>query len=235
MFNSSSPGGLQGSFGYSVPAAVISVIGGGPTGGATVTAPVVTASSGPLATGKPITYTVTEPNGATATETIQPGNSGNGSGGGSSNDHGSGTNVAAIVIGVVAGVLFIIVCYLAFCAYVYRKQLRLYKNHLDMTQRQTREEKPTAFAGLLAPESSATPSSDYREPNRLGSASNSSRVAVASSSSQARSGRKVDPANHSLTRESDASSTEDLLAGQEPTFVGVMLNPRRSLRVINRD
>jgi hypothetical protein len=31
------------------------------------------------------------------------------------------------------------------------------------------------------------------------------------------------------------SSTDDLLSGQEPTFLGVMLNPRRSLRVINRD
>jgi hypothetical protein len=31
------------------------------------------------------------------------------------------------------------------------------------------------------------------------------------------------------------SSTEDLLAGQEPTFVGVLLNPRRSLRVVNKD
>ena len=31
------------------------------------------------------------------------------------------------------------------------------------------------------------------------------------------------------------SSTEDLMTGQEPSFVGVLLNPRRSLRVINRD
>jgi len=31
------------------------------------------------------------------------------------------------------------------------------------------------------------------------------------------------------------SSTEDLMVGSEPSFVGVLLNPRRSLRVINRD
>ena len=31
------------------------------------------------------------------------------------------------------------------------------------------------------------------------------------------------------------SSTEDLMTGQEPSFIGVLLNPRRSLRVVNRD
>ena len=31
------------------------------------------------------------------------------------------------------------------------------------------------------------------------------------------------------------SSTEDLMSGQEPSFLGVFLNPRRSLRVVNRD
>lgn len=36
-------------------------------------------------------------------------------------------------------------------------------------------------------------------------------------------------------RSSERSSTEDLLAGQEPSYVGVLLHPRRSLRVVNRD
>jgi hypothetical protein len=31
------------------------------------------------------------------------------------------------------------------------------------------------------------------------------------------------------------SSTEDLLAGHEPSFISVILSPRRTLRVINRD
>jgi len=31
------------------------------------------------------------------------------------------------------------------------------------------------------------------------------------------------------------SSTEDLMSAQEPSFIGVFLNPRRSLRVVNRD
>jgi hypothetical protein len=36
-------------------------------------------------------------------------------------------------------------------------------------------------------------------------------------------------------RASVSSSTEDLLAGHEPSFISVVLSPRRTLRVINRD
>lgn len=41
------PAGVMGSFGYQVPNAVQSVIGGGPTGGATITKPAQTATAGP--------------------------------------------------------------------------------------------------------------------------------------------------------------------------------------------
>lgn len=96
LANGSSVGGLEGSYGYQVPKAVISVIGGAPTGGATVTTPIATATAGPLATGKPITYTVAGPNGATITETATPGSGGNGSNSGSGK---GGPNIAAIVVG----------------------------------------------------------------------------------------------------------------------------------------
>ncbi len=36
-------------------------------------------------------------------------------------------------------------------------------------------------------------------------------------------------------RASATSSAEDLLAGHEPSFISVILSPRRTLRVINRD
>ncbi|EMF12425.1 uncharacterized protein SEPMUDRAFT_149107 [Sphaerulina musiva SO2202] len=36
-------------------------------------------------------------------------------------------------------------------------------------------------------------------------------------------------------RDGDEEEEEDLLNSYEPSFVGVILNPRRSLRVINRD
>lgn len=34
---------------------------------------------------------------------------------------------------------------------------------------------------------------------------------------------------------SGGSSTEDLIGGLEPSFLGVVMSPRRTLRVINRD
>lgn len=236
MHNGSTFGGLEGSFGYQVPEAVIKVIGGDRDGGATVTTPVATATAGPLATGKPVTYTVTS-DGATATETSGStgGTNGNGSGPGSNSNSGdSGPNVAAIVAGVVAGSLFLLVCYLLFCLYVYRKQLGLYKRHVEMSQAQARGEKMPAIAGLLATDDGGKTSSERRSdgsPYLAGSGegskySNSNRYPesgeASGSGSGYQSGRR-------------GSSTEDLLAGQEPTFVGVLLNPRRSLRVVNKD
>jgi len=226
-------GGLQGSYGYQVPDAVIKVVGGDGNGGATVTAPVVTATDGPLATGKPVTYTVTS-NGATATETSGSTGGTNGNGSGSDSDSSSsGPNIAAIVAGVIAGVLFLLVCYLLFCTYVYRKQLGLYKRHVEMSQRQARGEKIPAIAGLLSSQESndGKTSSERRSDGRsAGDASKSSSGRPYTESGVASgSGSGYHPS------ERRGSSTEDLLAGQEPTFVGVLLNPRRSLRVVNKD
>jgi hypothetical protein len=105
------PAALSGSYGYQVPHAVQAVIGGKADGGATITAPVQTVTEGPLATGKPITYTVTGANGAVVTQTgtavidgkPRPRES-------------HGPNIAAIVAGVVAGCLAVLAGYLGFCA-----------------------------------------------------------------------------------------------------------------------
>jgi len=229
MKESSDFGGLQGSYGYQVPEAVIKAIGGDRNGGATITAPVVTATDGPLATGKPVTYTVTS-DGATATETSGStgGTNGNSSPDSSSSD--SGPNVAAIVAGVIAGVLFLLVCYLLFCTFVYRKQLGLYKRHVEMSQRQARGEKVPAIVGLLSSqESTSKTSSERRSDGRSGGiGSNPSSRPYTESGVASGSGS-------GYPSERRGSSTEDLLAGQEPTFVGVLLNPRRSLRVVNKD
>ena len=252
LANGSSLGGLAGSYGYSVPQIVVDVVGGDSSGGATVTAPVVTATSGPLATGKPITYTVTNSNGATVTETSTPGgsssssssnnnNNGAGSISGKSGSSSAGPNIAAIVVGVFCGLLFIIACYLAFCAYVYRRQLQLYKRHVEMSQAQARGEKVPAIPGLLATDSSSNGgkrSDERREWNGMAwvdgssghgtgyAGSGSGRYAVGGSSGSG-SGYQELP-----RRSSESSDSGDLLDGREPTFVGVMLNPRRSLRVI---
>lgn len=216
--------GLIGSYGYQVPEAIRAVIGGDGNGGATVTAPIQSATEGPIATGKPAVYTVTR-DGATVTETAVPGSSGSA---GSSGD--GGPNVAAIAAGVVAGVLAIAAGYFAFCAWVYRRQLKLYKNHVAMSQRQAAEgpigSEKAGYGGLL-PHSSAGSSGNKQSTDVSGGQSGNSSAYRSLPAQQAGLGH---------VGGSEASgSDEDLMAGSEPSFLGVLLSPRRSLRVINRD
>lgn len=228
MYEGQNFGGLEGSYGYQVPESVIKVIGGDRDGGATITTPVATATAGPLATGKPVTYTVTSGS-ASATETS--GSNGGTNGNGSSSDKGdSGPNIAAIVAGVIAGVLFLLVCYLLFCTYVYRKQLGLYKRHVEMSQAQARGEKIPAIAGLLATDSNTSPERRSDGSPYLAGSGEGSKYSNRYPDSGVASG-----SGSGYPSERRGSSTEDLLAGQEPTFVGVLLNPRRSLRVVNKD
>jgi hypothetical protein len=227
---SGKPEGLEGSYGYQVPAAVRSVIGGGGSGGATVTAPVFTATSGPMATGKPITYTVTGPGGAVITGTSPPG------GGGSSSSSG-GTNVGAIVAGVVAGVFGLLALYLAFCLFVYRRRLQMYKRHTAMMDEQAQSEKDRAsieaalFSGGVGAGSSSNAS--WKKHNSHQSAGHTSLIGPyhhRASNSVDTSGGNTDSGDNRVD-----SDSESLLEGMEPSFVGVVLNPRRNLRVINRD
>jgi hypothetical protein len=223
-----SSAGLEGSYGYSVPKPVQDVIGGQATGGATLTAPVQTPTGGPLATGKPQTYTVTGPNGATITEYAN---------GNASHNGPSGPNIGAIIAGVIAGVFFVIACYFAFCAWVYRKQVQIWKDHAAMVQTRANNEKQNTFT------SSSGKNSSERPPGTLGS----SRGGAAAGSFDIGRGASAEhgntayggPAGEWRRRDSDAGSVhDDLLSGQEPSFWGtrgVLLNPRRSLRVINRD
>ena len=226
--------GLQGSYGYQVPAAVVSVIGGNRTGGATITAPVQTPTAGPLATGKAITYTVTQSNGATVTET---GAAGTVVQGGHNN---SGPNIAAIVAGVIAGCFALLAGYLGFCAYVYRKQLRLYKDHVAMAQRAevAGPQEKIGFFNPRASENSSGPTGDQSSNSQNAVRSGYSGGNTSGSGhGAAGSGYQQVPMGDGATGASSSrrSSGDDLMAGQEPTFLGVMLNPRRSLRVINRD
>ncbi len=225
--------GVQGSYGYTVPEVVQKVIGGGPTGGATLTAPVQTATAGPLATGKAQTYTVTGPNGAIITEV---GTSG-------SVNHGSGTNIGAIVAGVVAGIFALIAGYFAFCAWVYRKQVQIWKNHAAMVSARANNEKQATITSSSAGKNSSDRQHVLQPPSSAGGA-------AAGSLDIARGHSRGNSAGNSTVqggpinewpadrRSSEGSITEDLLVGQEPSFWGtrgVLLNPRRSLRVINRD
>lgn len=236
------PNAIQGSYGYQVPEVVISVIGGNAVGSATVTGPAQTPLSGPLATGTAATYTVTGTDGSISTQTSVPGHTGE-SGSGSSK--GGGANIGAIVAGVIAGLLFLVVLYLAFCTFIYRKQLKLYKNHVAMAQRDALTNDLHRFSpGVLGLASRGRNGSS----EKTGAISNSDRF-----SSDNRSGNTGGEGSSGLRRNelasnnpyntvpggagfaTAASSTEDLLRGQEPSFLGVMLNPRRSLRVVNKD
>lgn len=220
--------GLEGSYGYAVPGLVQKVIGGAATGGATLTAPVQTPTQGPLATGKPQTYTVTGPNGAIITEIVEAG---------SASSRGGGTNIAAIVAGVIAGIFFVIACYFAFCAWVYRKRVKLWKNHAAMVSAARNEKHGT----LTSSSGGGKISSERVHPPLLPGSAGSMDIARGHSrghSAGASTGYGGQASDWGERRSSVGSVTEDLLAGQEPSFWGtrgVLLNPRRSLRVINRD
>ncbi len=232
--NAASPGGLPGSYGYLVPDIVVKEIGGGAEGGATITKPVVAATGGPMKTGTPIiystTFTTTLPNGHTATVTgTAAGYTGPSSGGG-----GGTSKIAAIVVGVVCCLAFIVIIYLLFCLYLYMKQLALYKRHVDMTQAQARGEKPSVIPGLWTTDSRYD--SDQTNHKFLTPGESTSHAGSGPrSQGQSSSTPQGTGTTQSARRSSQGSSTEDLLTGHEPTFVGVILHPRRSLKVVNRD
>lgn len=207
---------LSGSYGYQVPLAVQSVIGGKGLGGATITAPAQSATAGPLATGKPITYTLTGPGGATITEIGNP----------SQQNTSHGPNIGAIVGGVLAGLFAILAAYFAFCAWIYRRQLALYKNHVAMSQR--------AAAGMPGEKMAFLGPSGSQPSSTLQGTDQSSGPGASSGQGSGGTYGQVPPLPPGLGTNSTANSSVEELAG-EPSFVGVLLNPRRSLRVINRD
>ncbi|KAL2067179.1 hypothetical protein VTL71DRAFT_1603 [Oculimacula yallundae] len=286
---------IQGSRGYQVPALVQSIIGGSSLGGATATSPAVgAATAGPIATGKPPTFTVTQ-SGSIVTQTASPGSSGN------KNDiKKSGTNTGAVVAGVIAGLLAILAAYLAFCSWLYRKQLKLYKDHVAMAQRtaftnspenamwssetgsehlglvgvKSNEKVQGAGAGVMLGPFGTEIGGSGTASSSVGRSSTGSRLTPGSGVAGAfgegsvgnagyeqgygggvmpggRYGRMsegdegieylgaTDPGGYGRPRmggsQTAHSSVEDLLGGQEPSFFSVVLNPRRTLRVVNSD
>lgn len=300
---------LQGSVGYQVPAAIQSVIGGSSNGGATATTPAAGVTAGPFATGKPPTFTVTE-SGKTIIQTSQPTSTSLPKTTSAATNTRAHTNVGAMVAGVIAGALAILAAYLAFCTWLFRKQLNLYKNHVAMAQR-------TAFTN---PENrNWNPSDSGRPPNKniskaqallgpfgteiggSGSGSGSGSVGRPSlgGSSGPGTGHAPSPGllygnwsreasdehehggeersvgygggimpivgtswrGYGRLSEGDegyegttiggprterihwgrpggstaSNSVDDLLGGQEPSFFSVVLNPRRTLKVVNSD
>jgi hypothetical protein len=265
--------GLSGSYGYYVPDIVQSVIGGNSLGGATVTSPAAgSATAGPLATGQAPLYTITQSGStivqtamatSTSTSVVTQGSPGTAS-------SSSSSNLGAIIAGVIAGLLALLAAYLAFCTWLYRRQLALYKNHVAMGQRTAlgysnspenrMREKLGPTLGAFGTDIGAGGRHSGSTSAGRGSTSGNSGPGSAPAGAQAmrfdshstvagndtaamaheyQVAAGVAGATPGWSRLSDRaslnSSTEDLLAGHEPSFISVILSPRRTLRVINRD
>ena len=258
--------GLAGSNGYTVPSPIIALIGGSPSGSATITAPAAgTPSDGPIATGKAPVFTITAPGTTVTSQSTstaapnydpsvqQPG------------DSKSGKNVPAIVAGTIAGLLALLAAYLAFCTWLYRRQLKLYKDHVAMAQR-------AAFTGApVSAEGEKVPGSAAGAPivgafgtvvGRTSSSQGEPRSSLASSAGGGLGGGVTRPdliakggrtetgqtgvggttdegylggASGESEGPDSGRSSFDSLGGMEPNFFSVVMSPRRTLRVINRD
>ncbi|KAJ8061175.1 hypothetical protein OCU04_010248 [Sclerotinia nivalis] len=289
---------VQASTGYTVPDVVQSVIGGSSLGGATASTPAVgSATVGPLATGKPPTFTVTQSRStitstSTPTSTTAP----------SSDTAKKATNKAAIIAGVIAAALAFLAGYLAFCTWLYRRQLKLYKDHVAMSQkaafvpanrmfrasdgssgdgRYGEKVIGTGNAMMLGPfgtdisgtggvqtpsvrpeggglsgsgnEGSGSGSGSGYDDRRGGSGTyvygggimpggasyqriseEDEEIVMGSGSESARAGWRGH-GKGAGSAGSITSSLEDLLEDREPSFFNVVMNPRRTLRVVNSD
>lgn len=273
---------IQGSVGYQVPGIVQSVIGGSSDGGATATQPAAgTPASGPFKTGKPPTFTVTQ-SGSTIIQTSQSTSTATST---STPASKSGSKTGVIAAGTVAGVLALLAGYLAFCTWLYRKQLKLYKNHVAMAQRNAftnspdngwntennsdsniTREKPgagimlgpfgtelgTRWSGSggrpsVGESTSGSGSRSGNTPYNEGAAVTSVPTAYGGAAGFGNRYSRVSEGDENMEytgaggthsagiRSTANSSTEDLLGGNEPNFFSVVMNPRRTLRVVNSD
>lgn len=206
--------GLDGSYGYQVPPAVISVIGGNGNGHATVTKPVQTATSGPLASGTSITYVIPGENGTSSSG----GNNGSGGGGSSNGGGSSGSKIGIIIASVFAALLALLACYLGFCAWVYRKQRNMARRHINVAQDQQMSSSGAFFALRNMPGG-----------NKAGG--RSSLVGPY----HHRASDSVDTTTHGNSSEFDrrSDSSESLIAGLQTSFLGIVMHPKEALRVVN--
>ena len=247
---------LAGSFGYTVPKAVQSVIGGNSEGSATATTPAVgRASSGPFATGKPPVFTITQ-GVATATVTSPSQTQTQSSSSSGDSQHSSSSRSSLIIAGVIAGIAGMLALYLGFCAYLYRRQIKAYKHHLAVANHYANSDDPSAALSPDAPfvaaaagtrgswrrsknHSRDSNSTDHGltdatrwlgEPKWMSSSGESTTPVSGGSGGSA--GRREDEGRR-LEARGSWGSAEGLLDGQEPSFFSVVMGPRRALRVVN--
>ena len=124
--------------------------------------------------------------------------------------------------------------YFAVCVVIYRKQLALYRQHVALMQEQQSEKDGSINASFYAANSPAMSRARPGHETLMGPYHTSSTSGHRPSTSVDTSGSTSYHQNTS----SPNSSTEDLMEGYQPSFWGwngVLLHPRRSLRIVNRD
>ncbi|CZR35073.1 uncharacterized protein FPRO_00805 [Fusarium proliferatum ET1] len=237
---------LAGSHGYEVPDAVRKVVGGDKDGSATVTTPAVgPATGGPFLTGKPPVFTVTS--GPTAT--VRVGQTGTAAASPDGEEDDGGVNGGLVAAGVIAGIFGALACYLGFCAWLYRRQVNAYKQHLAVSNRYSVASNsllnPSALtaAGTTRPKRAISQRSlfgwvgpsrnqGYTTEPKWNPEDEDDTTPGAPGSSSGSGGAKRSEDTRPGTSHS-GGSTEGLLEGQEPSFFSVVMGPRRALRVVN--
>lgn len=251
----------SGSWGYKVPQAVQEAIGGGEDGGADASTPSASATGGPFATGKAPVVTITQA-GSTATITSPSGSTGEPSDDKDSNsdsDSDSGSSSSSddrspglIAAGVIAGIAGALAFYLGFCAWLYRRQVRAYKQHLAVANRYGTSPGPgSAALGLFGSRRGRGRKRDpsehssfgwvgsgseprwLSEPKFVSSEDASPGTASGSGGYAGAGGVAGKQSEETRPRTSSSGSGDSLLEGQEPSFFSVVMGPRRALRVVN--
>ena len=243
---------LAASHGYEVPEAVWDVIGGDDEGKATATQPADgPATGGPFATGKAPVFTVT----ASGPDATGDANDDGGDDGDS--DQKRGPLIAA---GVIAGVFGLLALYLGFCAWLYRRQVAAYKQHLAAHNRFSGASADALNAPTFGNSAAANAAAaifpgatrgKHQPVNRRDSSEQTfgwvgsergeqqflaepkwwSEDTTPTGEGSAAAAKK----SGSTGRRGSGSgeSTDGLLDGQEPSFFNVVMGPRRALRVVN--
>ncbi|KAM5356117.1 hypothetical protein ACJ41O_002763 [Fusarium nematophilum] len=238
---------LAGSHGYRVPDAVREVVGGDSDGGATATTPAAgPATGGPFATGKPPVFTITQ--GATAT--VRVGETGTSTASPEDDDNGGDeVNGGLVAAGVIAGIFGALALYLGFCAWLYRRQVRAYRNHLAVSNRYSGVSNSTFDPSSSSSGGAAAAARSTSRESLFGWVGSSREQQWAAEpkwpleddddttpSGGESSGLAGAPKRSEDTRPGTShsgGSTEGLLEGQEPSFFNVVMGPRRALRVVN--
>ena len=137
--------------------------------------------------------------------------------------------------GVTAGVFAVLVAYLGLCAWLWRKQLKLYKNHAAMAQRTYLAGRNRAYydTSLYTDKISNYPiphhPSDGRTPIPISPPTGTATYHTPLTSNNAY--RAVSCSRTEATQ----ISTDDLMGAEELSFLDVVLHPRRCLRIVNQD